>query len=256
MDSGAAEVAGAIGKSSRGSPSPVRAAVADFTEQDGKITSLGVKLADEFSVTLGKNAKGFAVIDRRSLEGTTPDDLADPNALRCGIVEQTTSVVVLGTIEELPDHLVLWIKGQEYYAPTFERRLLIPLTDEMKALSLQPSRDSIKPVWVNPDHPPTASAEYQKQAAKGYTFPSCIHCPTADYSDPAQKAKVQGTVVLDVVISADGFPAKITVVRGLPCGLNQSAIKAVQQWRFKPAAGADGKPVEVLQQAEVTFHLY
>jgi TonB family protein len=255
LDGVAADVAGAILKSSRGSPSPVRVAVADFTEKDGKITPLGVRLADEFSVALGKYAKGFDVVDHSRLEGTSPDDLADPNALKCDIGEPSTPVVVLGTVEELPDRLVLWVRGQEFHVPIFERRLVIPLTDEMKTLSLQPHRDSVEPVWVSPGHPPIANVEPEKSGAKGYTYPSCIQCPIAEYSDPAAKAKVQGTVVLDVIIGADGFPAKITVIRGLPCGLSQAAIKSVQQWRFQPATGPDGKPVEVLQRVEVSFRL-
>lgn len=59
-----------------------------------------------------------------------------------------------------------------------------------------------------------------------------------------------------MVISADGFPAKITVVQGLPCGLTQSAVESVKRWRFQPARDSDGKPVQVLEEIEVTFHLY
>ena len=250
------DIAGAIVKASRGSPTPVDAAVADFTQKNGLTTSLGVKLADEFSASLAKQAKGFGVIDRVRLESISPDDLLDPNAVKCGETRPITPVIILGNLEEFPDHLILWIRGQEFHAPIFERRIEIPLTEEMRALSSQVRRDPEALVWVSADHPPVPNVEPEKAGTKGYTYPSCIRCTVAQYSDPASLAKIQGSVTLDVVISADGFPAKITVVHGLPCGLSQSAMEAVRQWRFQPAMGLDGKPVEVLQQVEVTFHLY
>ena len=39
----------------------------------------------------------------------------DPNALKCDIGEPSTPVVVLGTVEELPDRLVLWVRGQDIH---------------------------------------------------------------------------------------------------------------------------------------------
>jgi TonB family protein len=51
------------------------------------------------------------------------------------------------------------------------------------------------------------------------------------------KAKVQGTVVLKVVIGADGRAQKISVQQALPCGLDQQSINAVNDRKFRPATG-------------------
>jgi TonB family protein len=72
----------------------------------------------------------------------------------------------------------------------------------------------------------------------------------------AVKAKAQGTVYLNIVVDTAGRPASISVMRGLPCGLNSQAIETVKQWRLKPAVDPDGSPVPVHQTVEVTFHLY
>lgn len=68
----------------------------------------------------------------------------------------------------------------------------------------------------------------------GVGYPACIYCPAAQYSSAGTTGRVQGSVELDVVITADGHPAKITVLRGLPCGMSDAAMKAVEQWRFRP----------------------
>jgi len=90
----------------------------------------------------------------------------------------------------------------------------------------------------------------------GYGFPSCLFCPRADYSDEAVKVKVQGIVLLLAIITPDGRATDIHVSKGLGFGLDQKAIDAVRNWRFKPALGPDGKPSSVRVPIEVQFNLY
>jgi protein TonB len=90
----------------------------------------------------------------------------------------------------------------------------------------------------------------------GYGYPACVYCPQAQYSDEAVKAKYQGTVTLIAVITPDGKATDIHVVKGLGLGLDEKAIEAVRTWRFRPAAGPNGKAAPVRQTIEVTFHLY
>ncbi len=89
----------------------------------------------------------------------------------------------------------------------------------------------------------------------GIGYPTCVYCPEPQYSEEARKAKWQGTVVLQVVITPDGRAANITVVKGPGMGLEEKAVEAVRTWRFKPALGPGGKPVAVLVPVEVTFRL-
>ena len=62
--------------------------------------------------------------------------------------------------------------------------------------------------------------------------------------------------MLDVVISADGRAIRITPIKGPGLGLEEKAIEAVRQWRFRPALGPNGKPVNVRIPIEVTFRLF
>ena len=89
----------------------------------------------------------------------------------------------------------------------------------------------------------------------GVTAPRALYAPDPEYSDAARKAKYQGTVVLWVVIGADGRPRDIRVVRSLGMGLDEKAVEAVRMWRFEPAR-KDGQPVAVQMNVEVSFRLY
>lgn len=89
----------------------------------------------------------------------------------------------------------------------------------------------------------------------GVGYPSCVYCPDPKYSEEARKAKYQGTVVLQAVITPDGRATEIQVVKGPGLGLEEKAVEAVKQWRFKPAMGPGGKPVPVTVPIEVTFRL-
>jgi protein TonB len=74
------------------------------------------------------------------------------------------------------------------------------------------------------------------------------------YSDEARKSKLQGTVVLRIVINERGLAESIEVTQGLGLGLDERAIDAVKKWRFRPAMR--GKmPVPVSALVQVTFRL-
>ena len=60
------------------------------------------------------------------------------------------------------------------------------------------------------------------------------------YPDIAKQAGIEGTVVLNVYVSEKGFVEEIVVVKGIPqTGLDEAAIRAVRQVRFKPAKQRD-----------------
>ncbi len=89
----------------------------------------------------------------------------------------------------------------------------------------------------------------------GYGEPTCLFCPSPAFSDEAVKAKYQGVVTLQVVVTPDGRATNIRVIKGLGVGLDEKAIEAVRGWRFNPARGPDGRPAAVTALIEVTFRL-
>ncbi len=75
-----------------------------------------------------------------------------------------------------------------------------------------------------------------------------------EYTVAAKKAKIQGTVLLSVVVGKNGIVQKVTVERSLDPGLDEKAVQAVKAWRFSPAL-RKGRPVPVQAKIEVNFRL-
>jgi len=74
------------------------------------------------------------------------------------------------------------------------------------------------------------------------------------YTEDARIAQYQGTAVLSIEVGVDGIAHNIRVIRALAFGLDQKAIEAINQWKFKPAT-KDGQPVKTEAQVEVNFRL-
>ncbi len=87
------------------------------------------------------------------------------------------------------------------------------------------------------------------------TPPRAIFAPDPNYSEEARQNKIQGTVVLWLVVGADGKPSNIKVSRSVGHGLDEEAIEAVKRWKFEPAT-LNGQPVPVMINVEVNFRLY
>jgi TonB family protein len=96
-------------------------------------------------------------------------------------------------------------------------------------------------------------AEVQK-VGNGVSQPSVISKVDPEYTPEAHDAKVEGPVLLSIVIGTDGKAHDINVVRKLGSGLDEKAVEAVQKWVFKPGY-KDGEPVRVRAQIEVNFKL-
>ena len=85
--------------------------------------------------------------------------------------------------------------------------------------------------------------------------PIILHKEKAQYTEEARQNKVQGTVLLSAIFTADGRVTGIKVVRGLPNGLSESAIEAAQRIQFRPAT-RKGVAVSVRASIEFTFTIY
>jgi TonB family protein len=90
----------------------------------------------------------------------------------------------------------------------------------------------------------------------GVSAPIPIYKPEPAYSEEARKSKYQGTVVLWIVVDAQGnVVPDIRVVKPLGLGLDEKAVETVKTWKFKPGMRG-GVPVPVRVMVEVTFRLF
>ncbi len=108
-----------------------------------------------------------------------------------------------------------------------------------------------------PAQAPAEIADYTGPVVRpgnGVSAPAPISMPEPAYTPEATRAKISGTVLVSLVVDPDGNARNIKVVRSLDPGLDQKAIEAVSQWKFKPGM-KDGNPVAIQAQIEVTFRL-
>ncbi len=89
----------------------------------------------------------------------------------------------------------------------------------------------------------------------GVSAPIVVHSVDPEFTNEARQANFQGTVALQLIVDASGTPQNIHVTRHLGMGLDEKAVEAVRQYRFKPAM-YQGHPVAVQIVVDVEFHLH
>ncbi len=94
------------------------------------------------------------------------------------------------------------------------------------------------------------------RVGNGVQPPRVLREVKPQYTPDAMRAKVQGSVLLECIVNADGTVGNIEIVRSLDqaFGLDREAVKAAKQWRFAPGM-RQGQPVAVLVTLELTFTL-
>jgi TonB family protein len=103
-----------------------------------------------------------------------------------------------------------------------------------------------------PAPPPPSSTEGAETRVDQRPVP--LNNPRPNYTEEARKNGIQGIVAVRVLVGADGAVKRAQIVRGLPDGLNEEAIRTAFQIRFRPAMKA-GKPVAFWQSVQIEFHL-
>jgi protein TonB len=89
----------------------------------------------------------------------------------------------------------------------------------------------------------------------GVSAPVLIYSVEPEFSEEARKAKVAGNVLVNLWVDTQGNPSHVHVIRGVGMGLDEKALEAVRQYKFKPAM-ENGKPVLVELNVEVNFQIF
>lgn len=93
------------------------------------------------------------------------------------------------------------------------------------------------------------------QAGGSVTSPRVILEVKPTYTNRAMLDRIEGSVMLEVIVRANGIPTNIRVTRSLdPDGLDGEAVRAASQWRFEPGR-LNGTPVDVVVSIQIDFHI-
>jgi TonB family protein len=105
------------------------------------------------------------------------------------------------------------------------------------------------------DAPQNSSESVYKGQGPGMTPPKLVYQPNPEYADRPRRKKIQGSVVLSIIVNADGTVRDPQVTQSLDKDLDKKALECVSKWKFEPAT-KDGQPVAMHIAVEVNFRLY
>jgi len=222
-----------------------RVIVADLPDPNGKSHPAGRFLADKVQAILLRDYPTLETISvlhsQAVLDDSGPTDgKAFPNT-RTWAKKLGATVVIIGSFAKVPEGIEIWLTAMKTgsghtYAQT---KGVVPISEEMDSVLGEPV--------------PSPKTRIARAGVGGVTIPVCIYCPGPQYTEKAKAAKFQGTVILQVVITAEGRAANISVMQGVGMDLAEAAIEAVKDWKFRPAVGPDGHVVATLIPIEITF---
>jgi TonB family protein len=109
--------------------------------------------------------------------------------------------------------------------------------------------------FATPAEAPKTPQTPQKSAEPGNEKPvEIVSKPRPDYTDEARKMRIEGEVLLRVLFTSSGAARVLDVISGLGHGLDENAIRAAEQIRFKPAQRA-GQPADSTAIVHIVFQL-
>jgi TonB family protein len=119
------------------------------------------------------------------------------------------------------------------------------------------------PMWhlARPGDPmdPLAYVDPMKYANPSLGPPKLFRAPDPEFppggAQHVKEARGKIVSVLSVIIDRKGYPQQVQVVRAAGNGFDEEAMKAVKQYRFKPAMDRNGQPVAVKVRVEVNFRV-
>ena len=113
------------------------------------------------------------------------------------------------------------------------------------------------PTQVALGHPPAPPAATSTSLAHvpARTGPQVIFKPKPQYTAEATAAKIEGLVSVRIRVSSSGAVTVLGVTNGLGHGLDESAIRAVQATRFRPAVDASGNPTDWEGVVNISFQM-
>jgi TonB family protein len=109
--------------------------------------------------------------------------------------------------------------------------------------------------FASADVPAAPTVHSQVAEAPAKVLPAeILSKPTPVYTQEARNLRIEGEVLLEVVLEASGKLRVVRVVRGLGHGLDDNAVKAAEQIHFKPAV-KDGQPTDSTVVVHIIFQI-
>ena len=215
-----------------------------------------------------QHSVGVFFWDKARALGATPAEQL--SYILKGIAAEDRALAINGDyVEALVYKNILLRLQANLSADPVEQKRLIEEADALRARAIQLQRVNAGIMDVGgPTPPPPPAAPFggfdepfeQAQArltpvrvGGNIQVPTKTRDSKPEYPPIAQSTRVQGVVILEAIIGADGNIANARVLRSIPL-LDAAALSAVSQWQFTPTL-LNGQPVSVIMTVTVNFTL-
>lgn len=228
------------------------------------------------------SGKTWVAVASRTLTGRDPENgmkcgcylVSDQEDASAGIMDAITkgmglvpleSVILMPTDGLIPSGLPETVERATWEHDAVHKLLRAALvrSHEVRKSRARPKQKKLelgRPV-ASADLPEAAAFPYRKKDVlmgpgvldDDITPPTLDRKVTPDYPEPARRARIEGTVVLQARIDEEGNVRDLEILRGLR-GVNMSSIDAVACWKYSPAR-IDGKPVAVYFTVVISYDL-
>ena len=111
------------------------------------------------------------------------------------------------------------------------------------------------PVNLGQNAPPPMPKPVGPTTATAKSGPKVLFKPKPEYTAEAIKLHIEGSVSVKIRVSSSGAVEVLGVTSDLGHGLGESAVRAVEATRFKPATDDSGRPVDWEGIVNVAFQL-
>ena len=106
---------------------------------------------------------------------------------------------------------------------------------------------------VAPPSPPAAPPKTPLRVGGVVQEAKLVRKVSPLYPDIARRARISGSVLLEVTVDEEGNVSDVKVLQGHPI-LSAEAVRAVRQWKYTPTL-LNGEPLPVIAAVTVEFHL-
>ena len=221
--------------------------VFDLRGASGQAHPAGKWLADQLSLAIEARFPRLAAVDRSQANSEDEITAVSTNSITrfSREVDQARAVGAdafitgdFGKVSESQIGVSLTIVGLTELEKTHETRTaLIPISKEFADLSKEPIPGLVLEGGI------------PRSGKGGISMPICTYCPPPEF----RQGESSGTVQLEIVVTSQGRPERITLLQAPTDELAASAVRVVQTWRFKPAVGFDGTPISVVTPIQFSF---
>ncbi len=234
--------------------------VTDFYISATSTSRLGRQLSDEFALRLSNALPKVKLIDRTSYRqlmnrNRIPLEMLNTEHAERWVGRQLgATAVVAGELSFKPGNVAANFKVVDARPKKKKVESLSTMlpklsfkSEDLEAIEPYPKLDKVTKNDDGEVLPPIGQ--------NGVTSPRCTYMPNPPYTDEARATKLSGVIILEAIVTTRGAVEVMRVVRGLPYGLNEEAIRTMETWRCTPST-KDGRPVSTLVTFEVNFRLY